>query len=137
MKPIFLIVGSPGAGKSWVCRQAGDRFIHVPHDDFKKEIDYSAELAARASKEKALIGEIPFGLSQIQGFLQSRGFSVRPVFIYEQEPVLTKRYQDREGRPIPKGHITRQETYRQRAAELGSFCGNSDEVLKFIKAVKF
>lgn len=45
------------------------------------------------------------------------------------------RYEAREGKPIPKGHLTRIQTYLDRADELGAFMGTSEQVLTHLKTL--
>lgn len=131
MRPtVVLVVGSPCAGKTTVCEKAAAKFFHVPHDAYDEQV-YPSALAASVSGIPVL-GEIPFGLSKIQGALEARGIRVIPVFIYEQEPILRDRYRRRENREIPPGHLKRQETYRERARTLGAFLGTADQVLEHL-----
>ena len=34
MKTVYLVVGVPASGKSWVCEQLKDKFEYVHHDGF-------------------------------------------------------------------------------------------------------
>lgn len=131
---IYLVVGVPGSGKSWVCEQLASAFDHLPHDEYENLTHYISDIKrlTQFAKKPVLI-ETPFSVSQILGPLQADGYDVTPVFIIETEDVTTKRYEDREGKAIPKGHLTRIKTYAARAAELGSFRGTSEEVLDFLK----
>ena len=131
MKTVFLVVGVPGSGKTWVCKQLAHKFAYVPHDDHD-EREYPEVLFAETSETKPVLGEIPFGLSKIHAELVAKGAHVVPVFILEDESTLKRRYQTREGKPILAGHLSRQKTYRVRASELGAFTGTAAEVLSFL-----
>lgn len=132
---VFLVVGCPGSGKSWVCEQLGSQFEYVRHDDFKDPAKYVSEIVKQArTANKALLIETPFSVSQIKEPLEKRGFDVTPVYIQEEPETLKKRYRDRENKDIPAGHLTRQETYKQRAHESGSFQGTSNQVLSYLKS---
>jgi ATP-dependent Lon protease len=134
-KIIYLVVGCPGVGKTWVCKQLEGKFLYVAHDDHPDEGLYTNFLAAAAEGEKPVVGEIPFGLSKIQAALEESGIHVIPVFILEREKTIEARYWMREKREIPKGHLTRQKTYAARARELSAFAGTAEEVLAHLKGV--
>jgi hypothetical protein len=130
---VFMVIGCPGSGKSWVCEQLKDRFHYVPHDAFLgvgylRAIDKQLRIAT-----KPLLIEAPFSISQIKDPLERAGFTVTPVFIQEAHAVIRARYRAREGKDIPPGHLTRQHTYQQRANLLGAFQGTSSEVLTHLK----
>jgi len=135
---IYLIVGVPGSGKSWICERLGNDFKYVHHDGFIGHIKHpekyvQAILEATKSANKPIIAEAPFSISKIMGPLVKAGKDVEPVFIIVDKKILSKRYQIREGHDIPQGHLTRMDTYAQRAKERGAFSGTSDEVLKYLK----
>lgn len=131
---IYLVVGAPGSGKSWVCEQLKGTFEYVPHDLYPKT--YIAEVLERVkTAPKPLLIETPFSVSKIVEPLNQAGYSVIPVFIIETPNVTAERYLKREGKPIPQGHLTRIETYKQRANELKAFQGTSNEVLSYLKGI--
>lgn len=141
MKPkIFMIVGVPGAGKTWITNQVKDRFNFVHHDGFighinQPEVYVDAIKRSAENSSKPLLIEAPFSMRQIQEPLEADGFKVTPVFIIEDPEILSNRYYKREGRPIPKGHLTRMNTYAQRAKACRGFAGTSAQVLEHLKAV--
>lgn len=127
-KKIFMVVGCPGSGKSWVGEQLKQKYEYVRHDDHKT--GYVDAIARRAkSATKPLLIETPFSVSQIKEPLEKQGFEVVPLYIQEKSEVIKQRYQAREGKEIPAGHLTRQQTYAQRANEQGAFSGSSTEIL--------
>jgi hypothetical protein len=131
-QPVYLLVGVPSSGTSWVGEQLTDKYEYVRHDDFIGQ-DYIAgiEEASRTATKPLLI-ETPFSMSKIVEPLEERGFDLRYVFILEDETVLRERYMAREKKEIPKGHLTRQQTYADRAEETGAFAGTSSEVLSHL-----
>jgi adenylate kinase family enzyme len=138
-QPIYLVVGVPGVGKSWVCEQLTEKFEHVPHDEFiylKQPGAYlSAILAAAKTAKKPLLCEAPFSISETKEPLERKGHTVIPVFIIEPPAVLSLRYLHREKKQIPQGHLTRMQTYAERAEMWGSFAGTSAEVYEHLKSV--
>lgn len=135
-QPIYLIVGTPGSGKSWVCEQLKDKFEYIPHDSHPKLIEYLNLAKTFASDgDKPVLIETPFSVSMILGPLDKAGYEVTPVFIIEDEQTTSNRYETREGKEIPQGHLTRIQTYRERAHELQAFSGTSEEVLKYLQKV--
>lgn len=135
MKPIYLIVGVPGSGKSTIARQLAMQFTYVAHDDYMKGGYVEAIIKAARASVSPILAETPFSISEIRTPLEAAGFKVMPVFIIEPEDVLKSRYQKREGRPIIPGHLTRQKTYEKRAKDLGAFFGTADQVLDHLRRV--
>lgn len=138
MNDIWMVVGCPGSGKSWVCEQLEDKFEYVHHDLYIKMAGdtYVKEIIKRSKDAtKPLLIEAPFSMRAIMEPLQEKGFKVIPVFIQEKPEVISDRYLKREKKEIPKGHLTRQNTYLERAKEIGAFVGTSDQVLNHLKLV--
>lgn len=137
MKDITLLVGVPASGKSWVTHRVHDLYDVVQNDEYIGK-DYIGALlkASEGDGGKPVLGECPFSISQVKDPLEAKGRRVKTVFIVEDEDVLANRYYNRSGKEIPKGHLSRQETYRQRALESGSFKGTSDEVLGYLRRGK-
>jgi gluconate kinase len=134
---IYLLVGVPGSGKSWVADQVGEKFEYVRNDDFMKQKGgYLTALIDRAqSAIKPILCEAPFSISELKDPLERAGHKVIPVFIIENPWVVAERYAKRENKLIPRGHLTRMETYRQRAEQWDSFKGTSSEVLEHLKSI--
>lgn len=138
MKPIYLVVGVPGSGKTWVCEQLGSKFNYLPHDEFIDEgIPAYVNSAARLAEfsETPVLIETPFSVTQIREPLLKRKHTVIPVFIIEEKSVISDRYSKRDNKPIPQGHLTRIDTYITRANELKAFKGTSKEVLEFLSKI--
>lgn len=139
MKPVYLMIGVPGSGKSWVIGQIRDRFEHVRHDDFMNDKQSQAYVKAITQKaqtaQRPILAEAPFSISEIKVPLEMAGIRVIPIFILERPEVVSERYLKREKKPIPPGHLTRQATYAGRCTELKAFRGTSDEVLAHMKRV--
>lgn len=141
MKTVYLVVGVPGSGKSWCCEQLQSQFYYVHHDGYIGHINqpekYVAGIVAAAAKaNRPILAEAPFSISAIKDPLEKQGFDVRPVFILEPEGVLRARYLAREKKEIPKGHLTRQKTYAERAALWKSFVGTSTQVHAYLRGIK-
>lgn len=137
MKKAYMVVGCPGSGKSWVCDQLKDKFHYVHHDLYIGMADgtYVNEIMRQANlAQKPLLIEAPFSISKIKDPLEQIGFKITPVFIQEDHSLIADRYRKRENKDIPKGHLTRQETYRQRADEWKAFKGTSSQVLEHLTA---
>lgn len=129
-KSSYLIVGAPGSGKTWIGNQLKDQFDYLPHDDYPNPKVYiSAIKRLMQFNTKPILIETPFSVS-----VYTEALTVTPVFIIETPEVTKQRYESRENKPIPQGHLSRIETYRQRAAELNAFSGTSEEVLKYLKS---
>lgn len=137
---ITMLVGVPGSGKSWVTNQIKSDWHVVHNDDYIGKTNQiqaylDAIVAASKTATKPILIEAPFSISQIKEPLELRGFEVECVFIIQDEKILSQRYESRDRRPVPKGHLSRQRTYLDRAKLWGSFVGTSDEVLKHLQSV--
>jgi hypothetical protein len=138
MNDIYVIVGVPASGKSWVADQLKDIFEYVHHDGYIYLKNPAAYLTAvRNASVKAtrpLLIECPFSM-QILEDLVTFGYDVTPVFIIEKESALRDRYVQRQRHEehIIKGHLTRQDTFLKRAVERKAFWGNSLSVLAYLK----
>jgi hypothetical protein len=138
MRPVYMVIGCPGSGKSWVVNQLTGKFNLVPHDAYlgRAWTAYVHEIIKQANcSDRPVLIEAPFSVSQIKDPLEQAGLTVIPVFIQERREVLIQRYFAREGKSIPPGHLTRQETYRQRALAWGAFMGTSSQVLAHLHDV--
>ena len=135
-RTVDLIVGCPGAGKSWVAERLKDSHQLVHHDamtGMKGQRYVKAIKAAAARATKPILAEAPFSVSQIRRPLEAAGYEVRTATIQEKRDVIANRYQSREGKPIPQGHLTRQDTYREMAERSGGFVGTNRQVLSHLK----
>lgn len=136
MNTIYLLVGVPAVGKTEITRQIADRFTHVAHDDYQRGGYVDAILSAAATSTKPLLIETPFSMSRIVGPLEGGGRKIIPVFVLDSEKTLRARWQQRGiGESTQQGHLTRQQTFAQRAHELGAFAGTSDQVLEHLRSI--
>ena len=138
MKTCYLVVGCPGSGKSWVCDQVKHLFTYVHHDLYigmAGDNYVDAIKDASEDAEKPLLIEAPFSISKIKEPLEAEGFEVIPVYLQDDHDTISKRYEAREKKQIPKGHLTRQNTYLGRAKAFGHFHGKTEEVLEHLKDV--
>jgi hypothetical protein len=128
---IYILVGVPGSGKTWISDQLKEHCTVVEQDDYIGQ-DYIKALrkAHLAYPTTPILANAPFGLSHL---MEALGSTCEPVFILEDDDVIRERYYKRGGKEIPKGHLTRQQTYKERAAFLGSFIGTSEAVLSYLK----
>jgi predicted ATPase len=137
-KKVYLVIGCPGAGKSWVCDQLAGTYNYVHHDlrvDMTGPAYVKAICAAAEDSTKPLLAEAPFSVSQTKEPLEKLGFDVVPVVIQETQGVIEGRYLKRENKKIPPGHITRQSTYLDRAKQWKCFTGTSSQVLEHLRGL--
>ena len=134
---IYMVVGVPCSGKSWVCEQLTEEFEYIPHDyvgHYNEKDAYLLDILDLADKsDKDILIETPFSMNEYQKPLEEQSYEVIPVFIIESPVVLSKRYKDREGKVYPKGNLTRNQTFMKRAMDSGLFKGTSEEVLIHLK----
>ena len=140
-QPIFLLIGVPGSGKTWVTSRLGDDFILSHHDAWlghaaQPRVYVNETIKLWEKADRPVLAEAPFSVSQIKDPLEKAGAKVIPVIIVEDKRVLADRYKNdpkRDGKDIPPGHLTRMDTYLRRASEYNAFVGNSSEVLEYLK----
>lgn len=140
MQNIYLLVGVPGSGKTWVTRQLQGKFEIIQHDDYiDKSLPSDAYLQSILRKAKVttrpILIETPFSISQYMEPLQRAGHRVIPVFILESHYVVKERYETRDGKQFPRMHESRQATYMIRARKGGHFFGTSEQVLQHLKNI--
>lgn len=150
-KYLYLIVGAPGSGKTWLASQLKYKFNLIHHDGFiylkhpDKLAYVKAILKEAPTSDKPVLIEAPFSVSAIREPLEKAGYTVVPFYIIEDEKTHSQRYierEKREGRWSPEkhkhlaGHLTRTQTYLARAKEHGDFYGTSAEVLQYLKDLK-
>lgn len=137
---LYLVVGAPGSGKTWVCSQLHDKFHLIHHDGYiylKEPGAYVRAILSEAPKAtKPVLIEAPFSVSKTVEPLEAAGHKVIPVFIVEPPLVHSQRYLRREKKPIPQGHLTRTKTYLDRAIQGKHFYGTSEQVLNHLKELK-
>lgn len=132
MQRVFLLCGVPGSGKSWIAERVEHRFTYVPHDEFTtQELPVAVWKQARTS-DKPILVDCPFAERTLREELIALDLKVTPVFIVEHQDVIRRRYEDREKRTIPKGHITRALSIQARAEEWNAVWGTSQEILKHL-----
>lgn len=84
---------------------------------------------------RPVIAETPNSISRILDPLRSLDFDVSPVFIIETPEITRDRYGAREGKLIPKQHLSLIKTYTQRAITMGAPHGTSEQILRYLQQV--
>lgn len=137
MQPIYVVIGVPGAGKTWVLDQLEDKFKVIPHDKYLDDREgYPAVLAREAIHSPfTILGDLVFGISEPLQYLKAAGAVVTPFFIIETDRIIRSRYLKREKKAAPERYYSLQKTYLERAKELKAFHGTSEEVLMRLKSL--
>jgi hypothetical protein len=141
VKKVYLLIGAPASGKTYVTDRMKGSFELVDHDAFigrakQPEAYVSAILAAAKDGRRDVLAEAPFSISQIKDPLESAGLTVVPVFVTASDGDLHSRWDQRGNvsESTRRGHMTRLRTYAERARDWNAFRGTSDEVLEFLRA---
>lgn len=135
MQPVYLICGVPGSGKTWVCSQLTEKYTYVANDDHIGGDHLKEIYRAARSSEKPILADCPFGERLIRDNLINRGLDVTPVFIVEDPQVIKRRYEKRDGVPIPTNHISRAMNIGARADQWRSKKGTSEEILEYLRGL--
>lgn len=134
---LFLICGSPGSGKTWVCTRAATfGFNYVPHDDHINGDLIGALKEAAEENSKPLLTECPFGERQLKADLEAAGFEVKPIFVFEPLSVVSQRYKSRTGKELTQAMKTRAVTIKKRIDEWEAPHGSSEQVLQYLKDLR-
>jgi hypothetical protein len=128
LNKIYMVIGCPGTGKTWVCNQLREHFHCVPQGNMSSGVYVDEVLTHAKVAHKPILIEAPFGVTEIKTALETC-FKVIPIFIQEDLNVIRDRYFKREGKQIPPGNLTRQNTYKERAEAWGAYQGTSSECL--------
>lgn len=137
MQKIYLLAGCPGVGKSWLTRLLMDKYTPIEHDEYRDNEDRYVPALLRAARngQKPIIANTPFGVSEIMAEIDQAGGECIPIFVVDNPEVIKARYLARDGKPIPAGHLTRNQTYMKRAHNLGAFMGTGEQVLKHLRGL--
>jgi gluconate kinase len=132
MQPVYLICGVPGSGKTWIASQIAKKFSYLPHDEYATADYGKAILAMAAMSDKPILAECPFRMKVLIEELEAEGVKVHSYFIKEDEQTIAQRYEAREGKPIPKQHLS---NYRRLIADKREWkVGSQNEILGILKA---
>lgn len=121
----------PGSGKTWIAQQLEKKFFWLPHDEFPTA-RYGRELVAAAGMaSRPVLAEAPFRMSVLWKELEDAGLTVHAYFIREPEELIALRYLEREGKPIPKQHLS---NYRRLLADDRPWIvGSQQEILERLR----
>ncbi len=132
-RPVYLVCGVPGSGKTWVCKQLTDLFHYIPHDlYYSTHVKVLVKAVREASKP--VLTEVPFGERLIREELEAKGVTVIPYFVIIKPETARKQYTARENKPYPKMFFSRASTIKNRAIEWNAPHGTSPEILALLKA---
>lgn len=126
---LFLIIGCPASGKSWVCNQLKDKLNYVSYDNINKNY-HIYELLKNNSKPLLYDPTI-----KVSTFIKrySHLFNVRLIVITEDKDVIAERMLNRGGK------ITNTLDRRiKRMSDLSKHCefnGTSNEVLDYFRVL--
>lgn len=126
---VYLLIGAPSAGKSWVANQLLDKYDYISYDGNRKK-DHLTLLAQPSDKIK--LYDPTFKISTlIRRHSDLYNFVI--VCIYESEEVLRERMASRDGKFTPT-ILKRNEQVKKRFLKYGNggFIGNSQEVLEWL-----
>ncbi len=135
-RPIMVVCGAPGSGKTWVCKQLIDKFEYVPHDKYIKvpRSEFIDDLLT-ASTRGPVVTECPFGETDLIAQVAAAGAMVDSVFIVEPVDTVAQRYRSREGKEPMKSILSRASNIEARAREWGKPFGTSEQVLEYLKNI--
>ena len=127
---VYLLIGAPSAGKSWVAEQLLDSYDYVSYDDNSKKMHLDL---LRSQSDKPKLYDPTFKISTTIR-RHSDEFNFIIVAIYEDEQTLKSRIASRGGEwtdTIMKRNHQVKKRFEKYGA--GGFIGTSSQVLEFLK----
>ena len=126
---VYLILGAPGAGKSWVCDQLIELYNYVSFDKEPRSQQIS-QLSMYTGKNKLFDPTI--GISTfIKQYYDL--FDLRLVIIREDIAILEQRIKNRGGKITPT--ICKRQKRILQFVNMAEFIGTSSEVLRYLKNI--
>lgn len=127
---VYLLVGAPASGKSWVASQLADKFEYISYDSNRKKTHLDL---LKIPSIKPKLYDPTFKISTIIR-RHSNEFNFILVGIYEKEQILRGRMNLRGG-VWTDTVMKRNEVAKKRYEKYGTngFLGTSQEVLEFLK----
>ncbi len=139
MQTVYLLVGVPGSGKTWVLdRLPPDKFTIIRNDDFIDCMPEHTPAIVNASRAggRPVICDVPFSMSMVTVPLGDAGVPMKAVYLIEDVNHLLLRWHERKTKQSAQdGHLTRQQTYQLRAMTSDAPCGTSDEMLEYLSRI--
>lgn len=130
---IYVLVGVPASGKSYVCEKLKDKFVVCEHDKVPSRQLYTAAVSALAHGGKTVIAEAPFNAQELVSALIARRHTVHQVLVTASLPELEQRYLLRAGKSYPPNFRTNH--YRYLAApHRFLFSGTGDAVVAYLSS---
>lgn len=129
---VYLLIGAPAAGKSWVANQLTDKFDYVSYDGNRKKTHLDL---LRVPSTKPKLYDPTFKISTVIR-RHSDEFNFVIVAIQEDEQTLRQRMSSRGGKWTDT-IMKRNEQVRKRYEKYGNggFIGTSTEVLDYLKTL--
>ena len=129
---IYLLIGAPSAGKSWVAKQLLDKCTYISYDDNRKKTHLDL---LRIPSTKPILFDPCFKISTIIR-RHSDEFNFVIVCIYEDEATLRARIASRNGKWTDT-ILKRNEQVKKRFEKYGNggFLGSSQECLTFLSNI--
>jgi hypothetical protein len=129
---VYLLVGAPSAGKSWIANQLLDKYHYVSYDGQRKKNHLDL---LRTPSDKPKLYDPTFKISTIIR-RHSEEFNFVLVGIYETEEVLKSRMLSRGGEWTDT-IMKRNEVSKKRFEKYGTggFLGTSQECFEFLKNI--
>lgn len=133
IKTVYLLIGAPAAGKSWVAKQLIDQFTYISYDENSKKEHLTLLLSAPV--DKPIIYDPTFKISTLIR-CSSNEFNIRLIAIQEEETTLKARVMQRGGSwtgTIMKRNVEIKKRYEKYGAD--GFCGTSSECLEYLRSL--
>ncbi len=130
MANLYILVGSPCSGKTWVMTQLKDKTKVLEHDKYINK-DYTEVLTEELMVSPVVIAESPFSASLYVDTFTKLGHTVIPIYVISDDQVLATRYKERGKDAYPPRYISQNRTFKDRISK-GSLGGDSSAVLFII-----
>jgi hypothetical protein len=129
--PIYLLVGAPCSGKTWIIDQAKDFAQCVEHDASLDNLDKYAGRVANAACAGIVVADIPFKGEEFAAQLSKLGLDVHKLYVLVRDGDLKQRYFKRNGK-LPHQYILNTNKSIMEHFQEGEFAGDSTHVLEYL-----
>jgi len=134
MKPkIYVLVGVPASGKSWVCSQLREQYHHLAHDEYARDA-YVAALKSAAQGNRPILAEAPFNAADLVAKLRMSAIPTEQILVTAPLNTITARYYERNGKDYPANFRTNHGRYEADSSRFW-FSGTSSQVVDKLKGL--
>jgi hypothetical protein len=129
--PIYLLIGAPCSGKTWIIDQVKHFVRCVEHDLSPDNLDDYIWRVQYVSYSGVVVADIPFKGEEFAAQLSKLGLDVHKLYVLVRDGDLKQRYFKRTGK-LPHQYILNTNKSIMEHFQEGEFAGDSTRVLEYL-----